>query len=205
MPQLSLPDAVRYFISPFLLLGYLMIYDYDFVSKTQATFSYLGAVVALVSGILIYFIYRYVVYQRLMWMHDIFGTRNYRNFIRANYVLPVKNRSFAATVLSEKIAFHVFKNLERSERMHLLSSAIHLFYQASFIAVGFLIASAWQRDLRHFLIFFGVSIIFGSIAFKMNNDAEDQELILLESVPSELEASARLFNVRKREDPISPN
>lgn len=198
MPKASLPDAVRYFASPFVMIAFLAIYNYDFITKTQTDFSYLGAAATLVAGIIVYFLYRYLFFHLLMWAHDLLGIQNYRNLIKSRYDLSARQKSFTATIIADKIAVHFFQDSARSERQHLLASATHLFYQVFIIAIGFTFAALWHMDGFRVMIFVALGMACGVVGFRLNNDVEDQELVKMKAQLGRLDAVALSLGFQKR-------
>ena len=63
MPQLSLPDALRYFFSPFAIYFYYLLYDPAAAKELAKDIGVLGSIAALVTGTAIYYLYRYLIYD----------------------------------------------------------------------------------------------------------------------------------------------
>jgi len=65
MPQLSLPEALRYFFSPFVIGFYFCLYDPATAKVLIKDFGFIPAIASLVAGITIYYVYRYCIYDEL--------------------------------------------------------------------------------------------------------------------------------------------
>jgi len=71
MPQLTFQDSIRYFFSSFVFYFYYCLYDVKEAAEIQQQLSLLGIVSALVFGCLVYFIYRYFIYDSIiLWLYD---------------------------------------------------------------------------------------------------------------------------------------
>ena len=86
MPTLTFADALRYFFAPFLLYFYFAFYDLDRALCLQQRVGVLGAISFLVAGSVIYFVYRYLIYEWIiLWLYDIARVRTYRRDFAIRY------------------------------------------------------------------------------------------------------------------------
>lgn len=91
MPTLSLPEAVRYFFAPFVIYFYFWICNPVQAEGWLKDLSALGQVSGLVSGCVIYFLYRHYIYDNfILWLYDISQEQNYRIYFQKNYCIPKK-------------------------------------------------------------------------------------------------------------------
>jgi hypothetical protein len=90
MPQLTLPETLRYFFSPFVVAFYFCLFSPEMAKSLSKDFGLVPIIAALVAGVTIYYIYRYCFYNDLILsLYDKWrerrGTDNHRLFIMKRY------------------------------------------------------------------------------------------------------------------------
>lgn len=190
MPQLSqitLADALRYFFSPIVLYSYFCVYDLESATGLQQQLAFFGTIAALVSGTLIYFLYRFYLYNGFIrWLHDLLRKTNYRNFIRQRYKLPKRLPWMKNTALE------IYHNLDDERLNHpsfrLRASTIHLLYQAGLLAIPFCFYTFHKGWKFEFFVWSALLLLVAAIG--MDIHYEDEELDILKTALDKLDQAA---------------
>jgi hypothetical protein len=200
MPRLNLADALRYFFSPIAFVCYLLAYDSNLVARSREHVNFLGTVVVIASGVLIYLLYRFFLYDGIiLWLHDVFRKSNYRIYIQSRYMFPKSKFSPASTRLASKIFGLVNPNHFGQPIRKVRAAAIHFLYQAGLLVAPFLVLSIAYKGFSEILLFSALFIVLLWAAVGFDMRFEDEELVLLKQLPKgKLDRIAKEFGLEKR-------
>jgi hypothetical protein len=202
MPQLTLIDALRYFFAPCVLFSYFVFYDRSYVVDLNKDFVGVGTVAFLVAGTIIYFVYRYLIYDPIiLWLHDVFRKNSWRRFFGDRYILTNGNWWTPTCTLRALRLYYemsIGENKFQSEPLRVRASAIHLLYQAGLLAIPFFLFSACNGSNLQRIFFGGVSFIFLITAILADKNYEEQEYVFLKSKIVELDPAANRLGLEKR-------
>ena len=196
MPQISLTEALRYFFAPFVLFLYLVVYDSSLAARLQTKFGAVGVIAFLVAGSVLYFLYRLLIYDVLiLWLYDVFRNETYRRYLGKRYgICSGKYWLPMCTVRARKlfIQIDIPKDRFNGESLRIAAAGIHLLYQSGLIAIPFIILAS-QEDALSFLFFGTLGLVLCVTGAFADMDYEDQELILLKSLPGAADKAAKLL------------
>jgi len=210
MPQLTLPDALRYFFSPFVIVFYFCLFSPETVKSLAKDFGLIPTIAALVAGVTIYYVYRYCLYDYLILsLYDKWrerrGTDNHRLFILKRYGIPpyfISSTRTANRVLHELSDNEACSNPMAKRQRPIRASGVHLLYQSGIFALIFSVLAAANYEWRLtavFLAFCGFQLF---AAVRMDFEYEDEEAILIRSMLNLLDEAATKLNLKPI--PLSP-
>ena len=199
MPGLTLADALRYFFAPFVLVFYLTIYDAELTTTLQQKLGTVGVVAFLVAGSVIYFLYRYLLYDWLiLWLHDNLRTQTYRRYLGERYAFcHGKTWCPACTVRALRL-YHQVQNPDakaRSETAPVRASGIHLLYQGGLIAIPFI---PFSKSALQLMIFVSAALFLLLGAVLADKNYEEEELLQLKKNPDAMDRAAAMFGYAKK-------
>jgi hypothetical protein len=198
VPQITLADALRYFFSPAAFYFYLCMYDINIATKWQQQLSVAGTVAGLVFGSVVYFLYRFYIYDTLIiWLHMRFRKINVRYFIQDRYALAEKPRSFRAVRRAQKLYYNFDDDRLKQPNRLLRGGSIHLLYQAGLLALPFFALAIWNKGLLEISFFGGCAIILLVAATGMDFRYEDEELMIVKTALDKLDQAAEVAGYRK--------
>jgi hypothetical protein len=203
MPSLTLADALKYFFSPFLLYFYLAIYDMNYASHLQNIFGFFGTIAFLVAGSVIYFFYRYIVYEFLiLWFYDVSRRLTYRRFFALNYQISTGRLWLPSSTIRAKRLFQivVLNNYDRftSDSMKTKVAGVYMLHQAGFLAIPFLVFGILDRHVLLCLFYALCVCVLIATATVLDCALEDEELCILRSMPAEIDTAAQLMCIPRR-------
>jgi hypothetical protein len=206
MPSLTLNDALRYFFAPFVLFFYLAVYDKCEAKLLQESFGTTGVISFAVTGSVLYFVYRYLIYNPIIqWCHDILRRETYRRFLGQNYkICRGKYWSPSCTIRATKLYTQISLSDERLrvETARIRASGIHLLYQAGLFAIPFMVFSA-DKSLARCSFFAASAVILFITAAIADMSFEDEELMVLKSAPDAMDKGAKILGYVKNEAKLS--
>jgi hypothetical protein len=203
MPQLTLPEALRYFFSPFVIVFYFYLLSPELAKNLAKDFGLIPIVAALVAGVAIYYVYRYWLYNDVILpLYDKWrerrGIDNHRLFIMKRYGII---RSFISSTRSaNRIVSELSDNEDYSKAMGrrqrpIRASGIHLLYQSGILALIFSVVAASLHEWMKAVVFVTFCAIQLFTAAKMDFEYEDEELILIRSMLKLLDEAAAKFGL----------
>jgi len=202
MPQLSLQEALRYFFAPFVLYFYFAIYDKDDAIFLAREFGLVGVAAFLVAGCVIYYLYRYLIYDIvIVWLRDLLDRETYRTYINSRYcVAPGKiwlpHHSMRAQELY--FQFSYLEPLLQDPRFRLRAAGVHLLYEASLLAIPFLTLGFIHKQTNNEILFGAFVVLFALAAIRGDAIQEGEELIIMKAASTKLDEAARLAGVVSR-------
>jgi hypothetical protein len=171
MPQLTLPEALRYFFSPFVIVFYFCLVLPETAQRIAKDFGAIPTAAAIVAGVTIYYVYRYCLYNCLILpLYDKYrewrGPDNQRLFIMKRYGL---SRNFIySTVTANRVLHELSDKEEYSAAMTkrgrpIRASGVHLLYQSGIFAFFFSILAFHYHEWPiggGLLVFCGTSVVY---------------------------------------------
>lgn len=203
MPQINLPDALRYFFSPFVVGLYYCIFDPDTAKQLLKDFGAIPTIAGLVAGITFYYVYRYCIYNDLiMTLYDACRKENFRIFIKRRYNItgnPISSTKIANRIVRELSDFENYSKLMEKRGRPMRVGGIHMLYQAFFCSLVFAILSWIRGEQKLIVIFSGLALVQLYTALRMDTDYENEELILGKTMLRELDQAAAPVGVKPPE------
>lgn len=201
MPKLTLPEALRYFFSSFVIMFYFCIYDPYRAKLLIRDFGPLPAVAALVAGVSVYYVYRYTIYDDLiMPLYDSWRrNENHRLLIIRRYNIP--RHFFSSTRIANKVLHELADDKDYIAAMEgrqrpMRSGGVHLLFQSAIWALVFGIISLANCDWTLPIIFISLGAVQIYTAVRMDMGYEDEEFLVLSSMLETLDKAAAKFGFR---------
>jgi|ERR1019366_5785758 hypothetical protein len=204
IPQLTLPEALRYFFSPFVIVFYFCLLSPETVKSLAKDFGLIPTIAAVVAGVTIYYVYRYCLYNDLILpLYDRWrerrGIDNHRLFIMKRYNIP--RNSISSTRTANRILHELSDNEEYSNAMAkrqrpMRASGVHLLYQSGIFAFIFSVLAATYHErwvAAVLLVFCGLQLF---TAARIDFEYENEELILIRTMLKLLDEAAAKLNLR---------
>ncbi len=215
--SLNLQEYLRYFFSTFIIAAYFCIYgadsSNDFLNNFKCNAKFLNeigaipAITFIVTGPIIYFVYRHTFYELFIlpaydFFYRIRGLNNYRNYIIKRYGLNSKTHRIArfcgiiSSYKAHKVKWALSEFKEYNDAMEkrnrpVRAGAIHLLYQASLFAVIFGALSWVYGHSFSRWIFFSMAFIEAFTAIVGDINFEDEEFILIQKHVDDLDKAAK--------------
>ncbi len=212
MAELSFRNAIRYLFAGVIAWGYLAILDLELVvSQITLLFLHTGdiggtailTVTTTVGGTLIYFLYRTLIYELIIYsMQDnirrCFGDDNYRTDLMERYGISTREANTLASLFEQELL------KERSEGRGLSYSGTHLLYitaalgwfvilltteQAGIayllrsISIDLIVFPLSKWALSKFTLILIATILFSFVGFLKDWNDESYERLLFLSIP----------------------
>jgi hypothetical protein len=196
MPKLTLPEALRYFFPPFVIFFYYSILDASSAKELVKSFGLVGSVASLVAGIVIYYVYRYVICDDIILsLYDFLRKDNQRKFIKNRYKIhSTRTANRILHQLSDEIPY---KNFTTTRGRPMRSAGVHLLYQAALCDLPFICIAAYQAKFGTSLIFALIGASLTYTAIRMDNDYENEELLLVKSIPDLVDKAASTLGIER--------
>jgi hypothetical protein len=195
MPQISLPEAQRYFFSPFIIAFCFCVYDPSSAKTLLKDFGIIPAVAALVAGVTIYYFYRFCIYNDLiMSFYDCLRrNENHRLFIMRRYNIPLKfiySTRKANRILHELSDDDTYSSAMAKRQRPMRAGGVHLLYQSAICAFAFGAFSIIKSEWPLATVFFLMAFVQIYTAARMDFEYEEEELLLVQSMQPQLDKAA---------------
>ena len=198
MKDIGLADALRYLFTGLVPLGFLWICDRSLAMALLDAAGPVGvSLLAVVWGSVTYFIYRPLLYQRVLApLQDVCRRRSQspRTYLQSRYRIS----RYEAALLWGYITHGAFRDHVPSWRKE--ASGIHLMYMSAVTALGF---SLWQLCLGNWgraAVLLVLGIVVGAGGFFHDRLNEDYELRYCRSLGDEkLDEFAGRFGMDKKD------
>ena len=212
MPQLTLPDALRYFFAPFVICFCYFVYDPKSAETYARNFGPLGPISFLVAGSTLYYVYRALIYDAvILLVYDRVRKKTHRAILIKRYDIPVGPIGVEATRVAARILHRMTDNASFSDALQkrnrpMRAAGIHMLYQAGTCAFFFLLLSIAAAAQKHSTLAHSVekAALFGVLflillgtAIKMDIEFEDEMVLLVESLPNVADEAASALGIRK--------
>ena len=202
MPQFALADALRYFFSPIVLLFYVFVFDSKFGGDLLDKLGLAGSLAFLVAGGVIYFVYRYLIFDHLIkWLHDRFRAQTYRTWFQENVEISLDgtrrpSHSARAERLYQAVG-HRAQNPNEDDAI-VRYSGIHLLYQCGILALPFIVFSAISLNPLKAIIFVVIAAMMLGTAVIQDIREEEDELSFFLSIKNEVRDAAKRLRIPVR-------
>lgn len=197
MPQLSLADALRYFFAPFVLYSYYFFLLPEQAGELAKDLGALGSISALVSGSVLYYVYRYFVYDVIILpLYDRLRTENHRIFLMRRHPC-IHSTRLATRVVQQMTDDEAVREALEIRNRPIRAAGIHLLYQGSLYAIPFVVYGLSLGSYCRATILVATSAVLLATAIRMDNAYEDEMLMVVKAHLDKADGAAKLLGLSK--------
>ena len=178
----------------------LYVYDSTYLLGLQEKLSVIGTIVGLLFGCLIYFLYRFYIYDSIVRrLLERCQKSSYGAFVQNRYKLPDPEFLSKSSWKAQFILNQFANTPDEHPNWQLRASGIHLLYQTGLVAFVFFCLAIGNGKGWPLVFIFGVcAIVLLLAAWGMDRHYEREELELLKSKLAALDVKAASFDVLPR-------